>query len=65
MPKYRIKRYWTMCDTVEVEAQSVDKAICQAHALSAHGALAEYVPDSINSDPETDVEIITKGAPHG
>ena len=59
--KFRVKRYWELCDTVEVEAESVDKAIEDAHALWLDNTEAEYVPDSLNSDPVADVQQLPGG----
>jgi hypothetical protein len=44
-----------VCDTVEVDANSVGEAIDAAHAMPFDSAKAEYVPDSINSDSFCDV----------
>jgi phage FluMu protein Com len=57
MPRYRVKRYWEVCDSVEVIADSVGKAIIKAHALPL-SKKPEFVPDSIDSDPNVDVEQI-------
>jgi hypothetical protein len=54
--KFAVKRYWEVCDTVEVEANSAGQAIVAAHTLSLDNDKAEYVPDSINSDPTCDVQ---------
>ena len=59
--RFAVKRYWEICDEVEVEADSADKAIEAAHALPLDHTKAEYVPDSINSDPDTDVAQLTGG----
>jgi hypothetical protein len=56
-----VKRYWEICDTVEVEAESADKAIEAAHALPLDNTKAQYVPDSLNSDPDTDVQSLPGG----
>ena len=61
--KYAVKRYWSVCDEVEVEANSVSEAIDIAHEMPAANAKAEFVPDSMNSDPSCDVQqLITGGA---
>ena len=54
--KFAVKRYWEVCDTVYVAANSIGEAIEAAHALPIDGAKAGFVPDSINSDPSCDVE---------
>lgn len=60
MPKYKVRRYWAMCDTVKVEAASIGQAIEKANAQGINAAKAEYVPDSISSDPQADVELVPK-----
>ena len=52
---FAVKRYWELCDTVHVEAEDVDKAIEAAHALPLDNTNARYVPDSMNSDPDSEV----------
>lgn len=59
--KYVVKRYWELCDTVEVVANSVSKAIELAHELPTDNAKAEYVPDSMNTDPDSEVWPIPAG----
>ena len=59
--KFAVKRYWEICDTVEVVADSPGEAIEAAHALPLDNTKAEYVPDSINSDPDSDVQPLTAG----
>ncbi len=54
--RFTVKRYWEMSDTVHVPAASVVAAIEAAHALPRDNARATYVPDSMNSDPDTDVQ---------
>ncbi len=54
--KYAVKRYWQLCDEVEVEAQSVDQAIDLAHAMPLPKTRGEFVMDSLNSDPGADVQ---------
>lgn len=61
--KFRVKRYWELCDSVEVKAESVDKAIEVAHEMPLDHGRAYYVPDSINSDPDTDVQPLPGGVP--
>lgn len=51
-----VKRYWQVCDTVQVSAASIAEAIQAAHELPLDHARAEYVPDSFASDPDTDVQ---------
>lgn len=53
--KYVVKRYWQVCDAVEVEANSIDDAIELAHETPLDNALADYVLGSLNSDPSEDV----------
>ena len=59
--KYAVKRYWEICDSVEVEANSVSEAIDLAHALPVDNAKAEFVPDSMNSFPDDDVQLLNPG----
>ena len=54
--KFTVKRYWSICDSVDVEANSVSEAIDIAHEMPVDSAKAEYVPDSMNSDPTCDVQ---------
>ena len=54
--RYAVKRYWELSDEVEVEASSVDEAIGRAHDLPLDESKGDYVPDSLNSDPEADVQ---------
>ncbi len=54
--KYSVKRYWEVCDSVEVEAESLELAIIKAHSLPL--TAGEYVSYSINSDEDVDVEAI-------
>jgi hypothetical protein len=54
-PRFAVKRYWEMSDTVHVPADSVETAVEAAHALPLDNTKAAYVPDSMNSDPTTDV----------
>lgn len=61
--KFAVKRYWSICDEVEVEADSPSEAIDIAHAMPVDSTKAEFVPDSMNSDPHCDVQsLITGGA---
>lgn len=55
--KFCVKRYWEVCDEVEVEAEHPDEAIEKAHDLPL-STNPEYVPDSINTDPQTDIQRI-------
>jgi hypothetical protein len=57
--RYAVKRYWEVCDSVEVEASSVGEAIDIAHAMPVDSAKAEFVPDSLNSDSFSDVQFLT------
>jgi hypothetical protein len=61
--KYAVKRYWELCDTVEVDASSVAHAVETAHALPIDNTNAEFVPDSMNTDTFIDVqELVTSDA---
>ena len=57
LDKYSVKVYWEMCGEREVWAESPEKAIERAHELNLPRN-AEYVQDSINSDPDCDVQKI-------
>ena len=59
--KFVVKRYWEVCDSVDVEANSVSEAIDTAHGLPVDITKSEYVPDSMNSDPSCDVQPMIKG----
>ena len=59
--RFAVKRYWEICDEVEVEADSVGNAIKVAHAMPLDHTKGGYVPDSLNSDPDTDVAQLTGG----
>ncbi len=59
--RYAVKRYWSVCDEVNVEANSSSEAIGIAHELPVDSAKAEFVPDSMNSDPNCDVQPILTG----
>lgn len=61
--KYCVKRYWEVCDSVEVDAGSAQEAIERAHEMTADNAKAEFVPDSMNSFPDDDVQLIESGNP--
>jgi len=56
-----VRRYWSICDSIEMEANSVNEAIDIAHAMPVERNKAEFVPDSINSDPSDDVQSLTTG----
>ena len=64
--KYRVKRYWIVWDEVEVEIEDGGKgfesrrrAIAKAHKLPLSSSeKQEYLADSINSDPDSDVTIL-------
>lgn len=58
--RFAVKRYWEVCDIVHVPAASAEAAIKAAHALPLNNEAARYVPDSINSDPDTDVYPLTQ-----
>ena len=59
--KFAVKRYWSVCDSVDVEANSVSEAIDLAHELPIDDTKAEFVPDSVNSDPACDVQPLITG----
>lgn len=59
--KYVVKRYWELCDSVEVNADSPSQAIELAHEMPIDNARAAFVPDSMNTDPEADVWPIPAG----
>ena len=59
--RFKVKRYWELCDEVEVEADDVTKAIEVAHDLPLAAARAHCVPDSLNSDPDADVDQLAGG----
>jgi hypothetical protein len=60
--KFAVKRYWEVCDRVEVEADSAEEAIALAHDEPLDAAKAEYVSDSLQSDPECDVQPLPMAA---
>ncbi len=53
--KYLVKRYWELCDSVAVNADSVAEAISRAHELPTDNTRAAFVPDSMNTDPDAEV----------
>lgn len=58
--KYRVRVYWEMCGEVEVYAPNIS----EAHLKAVDCALteieqADYVPDSINVDPDVDIQQIS------
>lgn len=53
--KFKVRRYWSVCDLVEVEASSVSVAIDLAHELPADNARAEFVSNSMNTNPDSEV----------
>ena len=57
--KFAVKRYWQLCDRVEVDATTRDEAIDTAHKLELDESRGTYVLGSLNSDPEEDIEPIT------
>lgn len=59
--KFSVKRYWEVCDSVDVEANSRSEAIDAAHELPVDSAKAEFVQDSMNSDPLKDVQPLATG----
>jgi hypothetical protein len=66
--KFTVKRYWEVCGAVDVEADSASEAVAIAHELPVDNAKAEYVPDSLNSDSDCDVQKVesrAKGGIHG
>jgi len=55
--KYNCKVYWEMCGEVEVEANGETEA--SEKAMNAPLPVAsEYVIDSINCDPDSDVQVV-------
>jgi hypothetical protein len=56
-----VKRYLEVCDSLEVEANSTSEAIDTAHAMPVDSTKAEFVSDSMNSDPFNDVQPLTTG----
>lgn len=54
--KFEVKRYWSVCDTVVVEADSITAAIDCAYQLPVDVAKSEFVPDSMNTDPKCEVK---------
>lgn len=59
--KYVVKRYWELCDSVEVNANSVSEAIATAHEMPVDNARASFVPDSMNTDPDSEVWPLAEG----
>ena len=59
--RFAVKRYWEVCETVEVDANSPGEAIDSAHALPVDNAKAEFVPDSMNTDSFCDVQPVNIG----
>ena len=59
--KYIVRRYWSVCDSVEVEANSVSEAIDVAHELPVDNAKAEFVPNSMNTNPDAEVWPLAAG----
>jgi len=61
--RYAVKRYWQLCDEVQVEADTPDQAIDLAHEMPLDESRGEYVSGSLNSDPANDVQpVITGGS---
>jgi len=63
--KFTVKRYWEVCDSVDVEADSASEAVAIAHEMPLANAKAEYVPDSLNSDLDCDVQQVEPDAQGG
>jgi hypothetical protein len=59
--RFAVRRYWSIRDSIEVDANSVNEAIDIAHAMPVESNKAEFVPDSINSDPSDDVQSLITG----
>ena len=59
--KYCVKRYWSICDSVDVEANSVSEAIDVAHELPVDSAKADFVPGSMNTNPDAEVWPLAAG----
>ena len=60
--RFGVKRYWQMCDRVEVEAETPDQAIEQAHKMPLDESRGDFVLGSLNSDSLFDVEPVTEGS---
>lgn len=56
--KYVVKRYWELFDSVEVEADSEAQAIARAHEMPTDNGRAHFVPDSMNTDPDSEVWLV-------
>ena len=54
--KYSVKRYWEVCDEIEIVAESPEQASALAYVQPL--TAGEYVPDSMNVDEE-DIQKIT------
>lgn len=61
MKTYSVRRYWTVCDVVTVEAEDKFEANGIAFDLPPTDA-PEYLDDSMNNDEEIDVVEGFKGA---
>ena len=59
--KYAVKRYWEVCDTVEVEANEGDIAAIVQQACELDLTHGEYVRGSMNVDEDLDIQEITGG----
>ena len=55
--EFNVIRYWEVRDEVRVLAETAQEAIDKAHALPLTQNTT-YVPDSINSDVDDDVQEI-------
>jgi len=60
--KFTVKRYWQLCDEVEVEGRTRDEAIDIAHQMPLDESRGSYVSGSLNSDPDQDVAPILEKA---
>ena len=49
--RYKVKRYWTMCDEVELDVASSEEAVLKAHDLPLPESGGDYVPDSMSVAP--------------
>lgn len=59
--KFVVKRYWELCDSVEVNANSPSQAIEKAHEMPMDNSRANFVPDSMNTDPDAEVWPVEQG----
>ena len=58
--RFAVSRYWQLCDTLEVEANSVDEAIEIAYNMPLDESQGAFVLGSLYSDPDADVQPLTE-----